>query len=217
MGKLIDLTGQRFGRLVVLKENGRSERGHVLWLCQCDCGNQCTALGYKLRIGEIQSCGCYRRESTGNKFRKYQSVNHRLYRIWKLMHSRCYTKSNPKYKNYGARGIEIAPEWRVDFKAFELWALSHGYRDDLTIDRIDVNGPYSPDNCRWATNITQCNNKTDNVYLKYNGQEKSIAEWARLIGIKATTLYARIHAGWSVEEALSTMPRYGNRVKKKKK
>ena len=131
------------------------------------------------------------------------------------MHNRCYTKSNPKYKNYGARGIEIAPEWRSDFKAFELWALSHGYRDDLTIDRIDVNGPYSPDNCRWATNITQCNNKTDTVYLEYNGQKKSIADWARLTGIKATTLYARIHTGWSVEEALSIMPRYGNRVKKK--
>lgn len=213
MGRLIDLTGQRFGRLLVLKENGRNKSGHVMWLCRCECGALCSVDGYRLRIGESTSCGCYHREVVGNMFRKYDSVDKRLYRIWKLMHSRCYNKNNPKYKNYGARGIEISPEWKEDFKAFESWAFSNGYRDDLTIDRKDVDGPYSPENCRWTTNAVQCNNKTDNVFLEYNGCRKTISEWARLTGIKASTLYARVSAGWTVEELLLTSPEYGNRVK----
>lgn len=217
MGKLIDLTGRKFGRLTVIKEDGRSKYGQVKWLCKCDCGTLCTVLGCKLRIGETQSCGCYRREATGQMFRKYSSVEKRLYTIWKKMRSRCYTKSDPKYKNYGARGIKISPEWKSDFKAFESWAFSNGYREDLTIDRIDVNGPYSPDNCRWTTNLVQCNNKTDNVFLEYNGQRKTISDWARVTGIKVTTLYERAHAGWPVEEMLTMPPNFGNHKLRKRK
>lgn len=214
MGKLIDLTGQRFGRLIVVKEAGRDNQGKALWLCKCDCGNSCIVRGEKLRCGETKSCGCYRREATGNQFRKYAQVNKRIYRIWKLMHKRCYNPHDPKYKNYGARGITICQEWIHNFLSFQTWALENGYAEHLTIDRIDVNGPYSPSNCRWATCKVQSNNKTDNVILEYHGEAYTLSEWAQITGIKYSTLAYRASRGWTVQEILITEPDVGNRIKK---
>lgn len=216
MGKLIDLSGQRFGRLVVVKEAGRSSNGKALWLCECDCGNRRIFYGEKLRCGETRSCGCYRREITGKQFRKYNQVNKRIYRIWKLMHKRCYNPNDPKYNNYGGRGIIICPEWVNDFLSFQAWALGNGYTEHLTIDRIDVNGPYSPDNCRWTTNKVQCNNKTDNVVLEYQGESHTLSEWAHITGIKYSTLAYRASRGWTAQEILTLPPQFGNRVKKHK-
>lgn len=205
MGRLIDLTGQRFGRLLVL-ERAQNIRAHAAWLCQCDCGNTKIVSSYQLRSGETISCGCYRKEKTGRQFRKYPQakVNPRIYRIWKLMRCRCYGETSPKYKNYGARGIQICPEWLNDFLAFQTWALESGYSDDLSIDRIDVNGPYSPENCRWTNNIVQCNNKTDNAIYEYQGESHTVADWARIKGIRVHTLYTRLRLGWSIEKALES-------------
>lgn len=217
MGKFIDLTGLRFGRLTVMKENGRAKNGKVLWLCLCDCGNRHTASGDRLRRGETQSCGCLRRERTARQFQKYAhgQVNPRIYRIWKLLRRRCYSNSNPKYKNYGARGIAVCPEWMNDYLLFQAWALENGYQDNLSIDRIDVNGPYSPENCRWTNNLIQCNNKTDNVFLEYHGERHTVADWARIKGIHSNTLYSRLRYGWSVEDTLE-IP-VGTRFKNKHK
>ncbi len=163
MGKLVDLTGQRFGRLTVLQRAGTDKRGHTLWLCRCACGNETVVLAPSLRRGATQSCGCLFSEMRRNKMAA-QNTTHggkgtRLYRIWHGMKQRCYNPKSDHYSLYGGRGISVCAEWLHDFATFQNWAISHGYSDDLTIDRIDNDKGYRPDNCRWATVKEQNNNK----------------------------------------------------------
>lgn len=153
MGKLIDLTGQRFGRLTVLERAG-SNKGHALWLCQCDCGKTIIAYGNDL-MRRQKSCGCIRRE----KSTKHDGYKMRLYSIWKAMKNRCYRPTFKHYDRYGGRGITVCDAWIHDFAAFQSWALSHGYTDSLTIDRINNDGNYCPDNCRWITMKEQAQNR----------------------------------------------------------
>lgn len=159
-----DLTGQRFGRLTVIAIHGKDKRGKLLWLCRCDCGNTSTVRPYNLKNGNTKSCGCFQKEVSGNlKHGLLKAANrqetHRLHYIWASMKTRCNNSNRKGYKDYGERGIKVCKEWNDDFKAFYDWALSHGYADNLTIDRIDVNGNYEPSNCRWITNIEQQKNK----------------------------------------------------------
>lgn len=135
-----------------------------------------------------------------------ETVNNRitrLYRIWGLMKNRCNNPNNPAYKDYGGRGITVCQEWH-DFVQFKQWALSHGYQDDLTIDRIDFNGNYCPENCRWITMAAQQGNTRANTFYTINGETHHINEWARIYGLKPPTIIQRINHGWSVEEAITT-------------
>ena len=151
---LIDLTGKTFGFWTVLEYAGNSR-----WKCKCRCGTVANVDGYCLRNGGTKSCGCYQKIANGNDKRTHGGTGTRLYRIFHKMKERCYRESNDNYRYYGGRGIPVCDEWLNDFQAFQEWALQNGYRDDLTIDRIDYNGNYEPANCRWITIQEQQKNR----------------------------------------------------------
>lgn len=199
-----DLTGQKFGRLTVIQRGKIVKPGVVTWLCKCDCGKHKEIKGYSLRAGLTQSCGCYRSERATEVNSTHGLSKTRLYGIWASMIARCYKPYIDGYENYGGRGITVCDEWLNNPEAFIEWALSHGYRDNLSIDRIDCNGNYEPDNCRWADWYEQGANKRNNRHITYNGETHIISEWARKTGIKASTINCRITVlGWSVEDALT--------------
>lgn len=214
MSTLIDLTGQRFGRLVVVGRNqSRNNRRHVAWDCVCDCGNTCVVLGCNLKTGKTQSCGCLRNP-------KHVKSRERLYPIWYCMIQRCTNPTDSRYHRYGARGISVCEEWANDYRVFREWAYANGYKDDVargqcTIDRIDIDGDYCPENCRWVDNITQCNNKSSNRYVTFKGETHTISEWSKITGINYGTLKDRIlKNGWTIEDALTKSPDDSHNKKK---
>lgn len=203
MPRALDLTGQRFGKLVVIKCVGR-KRTHKNYLCQCDCGNLHEVTSPDLKSGRVNSCGCLRREIRIQKNTTHNLRKHRLFSIWANMKSRCYNPNTDHYSSYGARGIRVCEEWLNDFQAFYDWAMKNGYRDDLTIDRIEVNGNYEPGNCRWATSKRQANNTRRCVKVILNGETKTLSEWCDLLGINYRTVQDRRRRGWKIEDALLT-------------
>lgn len=155
---LIDLEDKRFGRLVVLKRH-KTIGKHPSWLCKCDCGNEATVRGDHLRNELIRSCGCLEEENRNKGANvKHGGTHTRIYSIWNGMRKRCSNPNCLSYENYGGRGIKVCTAWE-DFATFRDWALSNGYRDDLTIDRSNVDGNYCPENCRWADAKMQANNR----------------------------------------------------------
>ena len=134
----------------------------------------------------------------------------RLHRIWHNMRTRCYNPNYDKYQYYGGKGITVCDEWRNSYNSFWGWAYSHGYNDSLTLDRIDVDGNYCPENCKWVDRKAQANNRTSNHYLEYGGQRKTVQEWSDVLGIPASTLYQRLRAGWSVERTLTESHHHTN-------
>ena len=170
MGKkrTLYLEGKRFGRLTVLNYVPYSK-----YLCRCDCGNLKTVTATDLHTGKTQSCGCLQKERTSNANTKHGKRHTRLYNIWCGVKSRCYYTDHVAYARYGGRGIAMCEEWRNDFKSFYDWSIRHGYSDDLTLDRIDNNKGYSPDNCRWATYKEQFENSTPSEeFLRHMGSKR---------------------------------------------
>lgn len=207
MPSLIDLTGQRFGRWVVLEKAPR-HRSSVYWICKCDCGTVKAVNSQSLRKGESLSCGCYHYEELANKVRTHGKSKTRLYNIWASMRERCYCPSLPAFKYYGGKGITVCDEWQ-DFAVFEKWALENGYdatakTHKCTIDRIDNTKGYSPTNCRWVDSYTQANNISSNRPITYNGKTKNLSEWCRELNLNYHLIYDRLFCyGWDVDRAFT--------------
>lgn len=207
MGKFQDLTGCRFGRLTVIKrvENHISKSGQqkTMWLCKCDCGNETIVSMEHLKKDTI-SCGCYKKENTIKIFKKHGLSGSRLEKCYNHMISRCYNKKNKAYKYYGGRGIKVCDEWLNDNKKFFNWSINNGYKYNLTIDRINVNGNYEPNNCRWATNKEQAQNKRNNIFIEYNNEKYCLKEWCDILGLSYVKTYKRLfYRKWSVEKAFN--------------
>lgn len=201
-----NLLGLKFGWLTVIDEAPRKKKERR-WLCRCKCGKTTTVSPRDLREGLIVSCGCFHKKQLGDAHRKHGDSSTRLYHIHQSMKRRCYTKTDMHYADYGGRGISICEEWLSSdsgYENFKKWALSNGYKDNLSIDRIDVNGNYEPGNCRWTTWKVQNNNTRQNHFVEYKGEVKTIAEWAEITGIPYGTLSARIHKHFPLEKVFNT-------------
>lgn len=190
MTKVIDISGQVFGKLTVLKREGSDKEGKALWLCKCECGKETLTTGKRLRKGTTKSCGCI--------VNKHNMTNTPTWKVWR----RCYETTNEHYQRYGARGIKVAERWHE----FVNFLEDMGERPEGTsIDRINNDGNYEPDNCRWADNFTQNNNRGEyNTKLTLGSETKTIAEWCRKLNMKPTAIQERLRRGWSVEKTLTT-------------
>lgn len=198
LAKKIDLTGQKFGRLTVIEKVGVRNR-KAIWKCRCDCGEYREVPTCHLRSGHTQSCGCYHAEISKTVNTTHGGRKERLYGIWAGIKNRCLNPNEPAYIHYGGRGIVICKEWLNSYDTFKKWALSHGYEENLTIERINVNGNYEPSNCKWITKAAQNYNKTDNVFITYNGETKILKQWADEFGIPKETIRGRLLRGVDIE------------------
>lgn len=208
MPKLIDLSGQRFGRLTVIGRAGHNSCGKVTWHCKCDCGNVIDTVTQTLKSGVTQSCGCLQREKASKTATKHGGKHERLYKVWLQMKNRCNNPNARGWMSYGGRGIRVCKEWQDSYESFRAWALANEYdetgeRGKCTIDRIDVNGNYEPGNCRWITIQEQQNNRRSNRRITFNGETHNLKEWEKLTGIKRQNIWERLELGWPVERALT--------------
>ncbi len=204
--RVIDIIGQRFGKLLVIDRsedhiypNGRHD---LQYKCKCDCGTEVVVLGIHLRSGHVKSCGCYRRETTAKNMATHKMTNTRIYAIWKNMKQRCSNPNRKDYSLYGGRGISVCKEWINNFNAFLSWSIDSGYDNTLSLDRIDVNGDYEPKNCRWVTQKKQCNNTRRNIIIEMDGEIHTLKEWCEILGKKYSKVSCRVRRGWEPSEAL---------------
>lgn len=203
--KSIDLTGKRFGRLVVHSRGPSGARNASRWVCLCDCGNQVSVADGNLKSGCTTSCGCYRREVLRRgalSLRKHGMSGTKELAAWQHMHSRCYTESDKRFQRYGGRGIKVCERWH-SFAAF-LEDMGKAPSADHSIDRIDVDGNYEPGNCRWATSKQQNRNRTNNRIVEINDVAKPLAEWCEEYGVSYALVSKRLRRGWPPVEALTT-------------
>ena len=196
-----DLSGKKYGKLTVIREAGRKSK-KILWECKCDCKNIVFITGDNLKSGHTASCGCYQKERTKETLSKHGKTNTRLFTIWQGMKNRCYNKKSNRFTRYGGKGIKVCDEWLNDFQNFYEWAINNGYSETLTIDRVNNNGDYCPENCRWCDYTEQSNNRSTNRFIEYKGERKTIANWSKVTGIPRSTIWNRLKANKTIEEVL---------------
>lgn len=203
--RISDYTGMKIGRLTVEREADKLPGNkNRRWLCTCECGKKVVVFGYNLATKHTLSCGCAKSEYYINKNTIHGQSHTRLYGIWCKIKDRCYCESCNAYKYYGARGIIMSDEWKNDFVAFYKWAMTNGYREDLSIDRIDNNGCYTPDNCRWTDVETQMNNMSTNRMITVDGITLTQRQWERRICVCRGKLWKIRNSGKSVEEYIKS-------------
>lgn len=191
-----NLVGSKYGKLTVIDIAPRGKGGQARWECKCACGETRKVEEYALKKGLVVSCGCYKREMQT----KHNMSRTKIYKVWAAMKQRCGNENDKSYNNYGGRGITVCDEWREDFQAFYDWATANGYKEGLQIDRIDNDGDYEPGNCQWTTKKINLRNKRQSVFIEYNNEVHTVAEWSRITGIHRNTLDGRIRSGKPVEE-----------------
>lgn len=195
-----DLTGRRFNNLVVLSRAENGNHGNARWNCVCDCGNVIIVAGSNLKTGAVKSCGCLKHKKRDT----HHLSNTRLYRIWNAMKCRCYRETHWAYPYYGGKGITVCDEWKNDFCKFYDWAINNGYSEELTIDRIDNNSGYSPDNCKWSTRQEQSDNRRFCIQITYNGETKNLMQWCKILDLPYKLINQRMKLkNLSFEEAIS--------------
>ena len=204
--------GNKYGKLLVLEEHRVD--GKLFCKCRCDCGNHCDIYKFHLSNGHTKSCGCSRNE---NKPIKHGYSKTRLYGIWGNMKRRCTDPKSDNYNYYGGRGISICDEWLNDSSSFINWAINNGYEKHLTLDRIDPDGNYCPENCRWITQKEQSNNTRKNRYIEYEDERLTLAQWSDKTGIRVSTLFYRLKSGWNIKDVLTKEVRNWDVIKQRER
>lgn len=199
--KVGDIINKRFGRLLVLSCEGKYRDKDYLYKCQCDCGNIKLIARRSLISSNTKSCGCIKIEKLRQN-KKHGLRKHPLYKIWYAMKDRCHNKNCIAYKNYGGRGIKVCDEWKNDFKKFYDWANENGYKRNLSIDRINNNGNYEPNNCRWATSEEQGNNKRNNIFIKDENEKICIRKYCRKYNINYGYFWKFLRSGHSLQDTI---------------
>lgn len=207
MSEFIDITGNRYGKLTVINRaythTTKSGNKYIKWRCICDCGNETVVSGESLKNGNTRSCGCLQKETAARLKFKHGQTKSRLHGIWNHMKQRCGNTNNDSYKLYGGEGKTVYKPWCDDFQCFYNWAMENGYKDGLTIDRIDNSKGYTPDNCRWATRKVQANNTRRNRMIELFGKTQTMSQWCEEFNIKNTTVYDRLKRGYDIERAFT--------------
>lgn len=209
-----NLAGNKYGRLTAISVDHISTGGSAYWRCLCECGNHKIVKASHLKSGAVKSCGCLAREASSKTAKEHLAgrycarthgcTNTRLFRIWMAMRRRCSYVKAINYSRYGGRGITVCKEWEESFDSFKNWALSNGYSDNLSIDRINNNGIYEPNNCRWSIATVQGNNRSSCHYITFNGETLTVVEWEAKLRFPRNLIAQRLHRGWSEEKALTT-------------
>lgn len=213
MGRIKDISGQRFGKLLALEVAGKDAYRHTIWKCICDCGNETYPLSTSLLKEKTKSCGCEEAvifSSSKKEHRRKLKSAHPLYSIFGGMKNRCYCKSDINYRNYGGRGISVCREWLDDPSKFVLWASTNGWQKGLKTDRIDNDGNYEPGNIRFVTNKENCNNTRKNRTFNLNGTKLKWEEIEWMCRVTKNSFMHRIYRGWNTMDALILSPQAPN-------
>ena len=198
-----NLKGKRFDKLTVIKKIGLNKHNEILWECVCDCGEKILKTSFALRTSNNNQCKKCANNQIALKNKKYELYSIRLRKIYTNMKSRCYNPNVKSYHLYGERGIKVCDEWLHSYITFQNWAVKNGYKEDLTIDRIDNNGNYEPNNCRWVDRRVQANNRKSNFYITFNNKTDTLANWCNKLNLVYHKVQHKLYKGISFEDIVT--------------